>query len=111
MSKRLVVIAVLGVLTSVVLGALVASGSPVDEHDQPFPEHPHVLVLGVELDPVTELPISIKKCVDLAANRALPLNAHHVHVHFGTLQTRNECKLWFRRPRSPESHGPTANRY
>lgn len=84
MSKRLVVIAVLGVLTSVVLGALVASGSPVDEHDQPFPEHPHVLVLGVELDPVTELPISIKKCVDLAANRALPLNAHHVHVHFGT---------------------------
>lgn len=84
MKKRLVVVAVLGALISVLLGTLVASGSPVDEHDQPFPEHPHVLVLGVELDPVTEEPISIRKCVDLAGNRALPLNAHHVHVHFGT---------------------------
>jgi hypothetical protein len=83
MKKQLVVVAVLGALISVLLGTLAAFGSPVDEHDQPFPEHPHVLVLGVEFDPTGE-PISIRKCVDLAANQALPLNAHHVHVHFGT---------------------------
>jgi hypothetical protein len=50
---------------------------------QEFPEHPHVLVLGVELDEQGE-PVGFRKCIDLAANQALPLNAQHQHVHFGT---------------------------
>ena len=48
-----------------------------------LPEHPHVLVLGLELGENGE-PLGIRKCVDLAANEALPLNAQHQHVHFGT---------------------------
>jgi hypothetical protein len=47
-----------------------------------LPEHPHVLVLGLELDEQGQ-PVGFHKCVDLAANQALPLNAQHEHVHFG----------------------------
>ena len=50
---------------------------------QEFPEHPHLLVLGLELDEDGE-PVGFRKCIDLAANQALPLNAQHQHVHFGT---------------------------
>lgn len=50
---------------------------------QEFPEHPHMLVLGLELDEQGE-PVGFRKCVDLAANQALPLKAQHEHVHFGT---------------------------
>jgi len=58
-----------------------ALGSP--DHDTgPLEPHPHALVLGVEVDESGE-PISVGTCVDLAANQAVPLNAHHVHVHFG----------------------------
>lgn len=71
-------------LAALVLGLLsagsVALASP--DHSSPFPEHPHVLVLGLEFD--GEEPVGARKCIDLAANRALPLRAHHVHVHFGT---------------------------
>lgn len=49
---------------------------------EPHP-HPHMLVLGLELDASGE-PVGFRKCVDLAANKALPLNAQHQHVHFGT---------------------------
>lgn len=53
------------------------------DHDTgPLEPHAHALVLGVELDEFGE-PISVRKCVDLAANQALPLNAHHLHVHVG----------------------------
>jgi hypothetical protein len=47
-----------------------------------LPPHPHVLVLGLELDEQGE-PVGFRKCVDLAANQPLPLNAQHQHVHFG----------------------------
>ncbi len=47
-----------------------------------LPPHPHMLVLGLEFDEQEE-PIGFRKCVDLAANRALPLNVHHEHLHFG----------------------------
>jgi len=50
---------------------------------QEFPKHPHMLVLGLELDEDGE-PVGFRKCIDLAANQALPLNAQHQHVHFGT---------------------------
>lgn len=48
-----------------------------------LPPHPHLLVLGLELDESGE-PIGFRKCVDLAAGQALPLKAQHEHVHFGT---------------------------
>lgn len=80
--RRLTLLALLGALLS--FGAMAAFANPADEHDSPFPEHPHMLVLGVELDSTGEVPVSVRKCVDLAANQALPLNAHHAHVHFGT---------------------------
>lgn len=46
------------------------------------PEHPHMLVVGLELDE-NENPVSFRRCVDLAAGKALPLKAHHAHVHTG----------------------------
>jgi hypothetical protein len=47
-----------------------------------LPRHKHMLVLGLELDDEGE-PVGFRRCVDLAAGRALPLNAHHAHVHTG----------------------------
>jgi hypothetical protein len=48
-----------------------------------LPEHPHLLVVGLELDEDGN-PVGFRKCVELAAGQALPLNSHHEHVHFGT---------------------------
>lgn len=49
--------------------------------DEPLPEHPHVLGLGIVVE--GEELVAIRKCVDLAANQALPLWAQHAHMHFG----------------------------
>lgn len=65
------------VSTVMVLGVGVATA---DEHGAP-PEHPHALVLGLVMD--GQVPVSARKCVDLAANRSLKLNAHHAHLHTG----------------------------
>lgn len=69
----------------VLAGALalmfVGSVATADEHT--LPKHPHVLVIGLEFDEETETPISVERCVDLASNRALPLNSQHEHMHFG----------------------------
>ncbi len=69
---------------------LAGAAATAEEHDGDhggLPEHPHVLVLGAVLDgppgPGVSL-IDYRKCVDLAANRALPLGSHHHNVHFGT---------------------------
>jgi hypothetical protein len=67
---------------AVALG-FVSSLSAVPALSQELPEHPHMLVLGLELDEDGE-PVGYKKCIDLAANQALPLGAQHEHVHFGT---------------------------
>ena len=70
-------------LLTVALGvSILATAATADDHG--LPEHPHVLVLGLEFDEATETPLSFKKCIDLAANQALPLNAQHQHMHFGT---------------------------
>ena len=74
--KRL--IAVLATLMAVGGAALLGTGLAQDQ----LPEHPHLLVLAVEFD--GEEPIGFRRCVELAAGRALPLNAHHDHAHFGT---------------------------
>lgn len=68
-----------------VAGVAVASipSAVADEHDDAIPPHPHVLVLGAKLDASGDALVSYRKCVDVAANQALPLNAHHEHVHFG----------------------------
>jgi hypothetical protein len=67
----------------VIVLSLMAMATPALAQEPAFEPHPHMLVLGVELDESGE-PVGFRKCVDLAANEALPLNAQHQHVHFGT---------------------------
>ena len=67
-------------ISALVVG-LVALVLPASGQD--FERHPHMLVLGVEFDESGE-PVAFRECIDLAANRPLPLNAHHQHMHFGT---------------------------
>lgn len=55
-----------------------------------YPEHPHMLVLHPEYDVIEFLgepwiaAVGFHRCVDLAANQSLGLNAHHDSVHTGT---------------------------
>lgn len=63
------------------VAALMLPASPATA--QEFERHPHMLVLGLELDEFGE-PIGFHRYIDLAANRRLPLNAQHEHMHFGT---------------------------
>ena len=72
--KRIFGLLAAGALLVGVLGASAAA------QDEP-PRHRHMFVLGVEFD--GEEPVGFRKCVDLAAGQALPLNAHHLHVHTG----------------------------
>ncbi len=65
--------------TLLLLGGLLA-GPTVAVDLEP---HPHMLVIGLELNEARE-PVGYRRCVDLAAGRALPLNAHHEHLHRGT---------------------------
>lgn len=83
MARKLVVVAM--VLGMVVAGTALALADPPGS-DSSLPEHPHVLLLGAEVDFSADDPVLLgaRKCVDLAANRALPLNAHHAHIHFGS---------------------------
>jgi hypothetical protein len=53
-----------------------------DEGHGAPPEHGHLLVTGIEFGDTGE-PVSFEKCRLLANGRALPLNAHHAHVHTG----------------------------
>lgn len=61
---------------------LMAMAMPAPAQEPEFVEHPHMLVLGLELDEFGD-PVGFRKCVDLAAGQALPLRAQHQHVHFG----------------------------
>jgi hypothetical protein len=79
MKRRLRSIAVAGAVGGTLIGAALAAPASAQE----FEPHPHMLVLGLELNEAGE-PVGFRKCVDLAANQPLPLNAHHQHVHFGT---------------------------
>lgn len=62
------------------LGILVAAGMGLAQENG-TPEHPHFLILGLELD--GEEPVGFRKCVELAAGQSLRLNAHHDHAHTG----------------------------
>lgn len=73
-----VVLALLGLLGSV---AVVLPVSAQEEFDR----HPHLLLLEPEIGLIEGHPhlVGIRKCVDLAGNRTVPLHAHHEHLHFG----------------------------
>lgn len=71
-----------------VMIGLLAAAPPVIAQDGLEP-HPHMLlqrpvvdVIEVEGEPVLAL-VGFRKCVDLAANKPVPLHAHHEHLHFG----------------------------
>ncbi len=58
------------------------------EHDEePFEvvPHPHLLIIGADFDFSGEQPVLLDyvRCVDIAANRTLPLGSHHQHAHTG----------------------------
>lgn len=76
MKRTLVAAAV----TTLALSGAVSVGSAVS---QELPEHGHLFLTGLEFDAEGE-PIGYKKCRVLANGQALPLNAHHEHLHFGT---------------------------
>lgn len=73
------------------VAALAVAAGPAalaDGHAPPpdIPPHPHMLVLGAEVDfgaPGGPRLLEYSKCIDLAANRTLPLGSQHEHVHFG----------------------------
>ncbi len=65
-------------LAVVLLAAGAAAG---DEHEhEETPLHPHALVIGGRETPTGFVATG---CVDLAANQAVPLNAHHAQIHTG----------------------------
>ncbi len=59
-------------------------------HEHDVPEHPHVMLHNFEVidlgDPDTALDdvVEFDRCIDLADNRPLPLEAHHHSLHTGT---------------------------
>ena len=67
-----------GIVALAVVGTLGVSAMASANGGPPL--HGHMLILGLEFGPTG---ITYKKCVDLANNQALPLNAHHEHVHTG----------------------------
>lgn len=79
--KRLLVI--LSVLSGLMFAGSVAGAQEHNHDHEELPEHPHILLLNLEFNEEGE-PVNAQKCVDLANNRALPLNSHHHNVHFGT---------------------------
>lgn len=76
----------LSILALVVgLGVMAAGASAGAE----LPPHSHILLVDadIEFDEQANPPFIIheyKKCIDIAANQTLRLNAHHQHFHFGT---------------------------
>ena len=62
-------------VTLAVSGTAQADGTPAP------PEHGHMLVLGIEFG---EDGVRYRKCVDIAAGKALPVHVHHDGLHAGT---------------------------
>jgi hypothetical protein len=75
--KLLASMTVAGALSGTLVGAALTAPAVAQ-----LPPHPHLLVLGLELNEAGE-PVGFRKCVELAAGQALPLNTQHEHVHFG----------------------------
>ena len=73
----------LALTMSLLAGPAVADGHGGD-NDGP-PPHPHMLLIHYEFGEVDgEMSLTgFRRCVDLAANREVPLNAHHDGIHTG----------------------------
>jgi hypothetical protein len=66
-------------LAAVVAGSALMLTAPTSfAHEHPTPEHGHIMLIGAN-----EADFTYRKCVDLAAGKALRLNAHHAHIHTG----------------------------
>jgi hypothetical protein len=78
MRRALIVVAAMALLAVSAVGAGTAQ-----EHG--IPDHPHMLVLGIEIGEVegSFAVLGWRKCVDLAAGQPVPLHAHHDQLHFG----------------------------
>lgn len=79
MRRVLAVLGVVGMAFGVLAAPALSDDPPSSEGPPP---HPHMLVIGLELDE-NEEPVSYRRCVDLAAGKPVPNNAHHAHVHRG----------------------------
>ncbi len=80
MRKRLAIVSLAAALVVVLLGAVASA----ENHE--IPRHPHMLLIDADIDffPPDRIVVnSVGKCVDIANNQALRLNAHHDHFHFG----------------------------
>ena len=76
----------LGLLIALlVVGIVAIAFVALPTRAQEIPPHGHILILSPEVGLIDGVPhlVGIKKCVDLAANQALPLKSHHEHIHFG----------------------------
>lgn len=63
--------------------ALPASSQDFDRHPHMLLQRPVVDLLEVEEGVFVLALVGYRKCVDLAGGEAVPLHAHHVHLHFG----------------------------
>ena len=66
--------------TATALALAAAGAAQADETPAP-PEHGHMLVLGLEFG---EDGVSYRRCVDIAAGKALAVHVHHDGLHAGT---------------------------
>lgn len=67
----------------------VAFGFTTTSATAELPPHPHILLIGADIEFVEGgnppfIVHSYERCVDIAANQTLGINAHHLHFHFGT---------------------------
>ena len=78
MKRSGLILALLGLLV------LVAVAIPVTAQEHLDP-HPHMLLQRPEIGLINDVPhlVGVRQCVDLANNHAVPLHAHHEHIHFG----------------------------
>ena len=94
-----------------VLGMVGIAGAKPD-WPEGFPEpHGHMRLLHAEwsgpgVGPTTRI-ISFEKCVDIAANQVVPINAHHEHLHTGQAGVAQRSAGHLVVPTAP--FGPYAN--
>lgn len=76
------VLAATAALTLTAGAIAVAGAASADEGPSgPPPVHGHMLVLGLEFGPDGP---TFRKCIDIAAGKALPVHVHHDGLHAGT---------------------------
>lgn len=73
-------------VTLVLLGLVLGAAPAMAEEEPQFDPHAHMLLQRPEIGFIDGVPhlVGVRKCVDLAGNRAVPLHAHHDRLHFGS---------------------------